>query len=33
LLGDLVSVYMAENLNIDPYDITAIEELKKLLKE
>ena len=33
LIGDLVSVYMAENLNIDPYDITAIEELKKLLKE
>ena len=32
LLGDLVSVYMAENLNIDPYDITAIEQLKKLLK-
>ena len=33
LIGDFVSVYMAENLNIDPYDITAIEELKKLLKE
>ena len=32
LLGDLVSVYMAENLDIDPYDITAIEELKKLLE-
>ena len=32
LLGDLVSVYMAENLDIDPYDITTIEELKKLLK-
>ena len=32
LLGDLVSVYMAENLDIDPYDITAIEKLKKLLK-
>jgi len=32
LLGDLVSVYMAENLDIDPYDITAIEDLKKLLK-
>ena len=32
LLGDLVSVYMADNLNIDPYDITAIEQLKKLLK-
>ena len=33
LLGDLVSVYMADNLDIDPYDITAIENLKKLLKE
>ena len=33
LMGDLVSVYMAENLDIDPYDITAIENLKKLLKE
>jgi len=32
LIGDLVSVYMAENLDIDPYDITAIEKLKKLLK-
>ncbi len=32
LIGDLVSVYMAENLDINPYDITAIEELKKLLK-
>jgi len=32
LLGDLVSVYMAKNLDIDPYDISAIEELKKLLK-
>jgi len=32
LIGDLVSVYMAKNLNIDPYDITAIEKLKKLLK-
>ena len=32
LLGDLVSVYMADNLDIDPYDITAIENLKKLLK-
>ena len=29
LMGDLVSVYMAENLDIDPYDITAIENLKK----
>jgi hypothetical protein len=27
-----VSVYMADNLNIDPYDITSIEKLKKLLK-
>ena len=33
LIGDLVSVYMADNLDIDPYDITAIENLKKLLKE
>ena len=32
LMGDLVSVYMAENLDIDPYNITAIENLKKLLK-
>ena len=32
LIGDLVSVYMAENLNIDPYNIDAIEQLKKLLK-
>ena len=32
LLGDLVSVYMADNLQIDPYDITAIEKLKKLIK-
>ena len=32
LIGDLVSVYMAENLKIDPYDITSIEKLKKLLK-
>tara|TARA_B100000927_G_scaffold112233_1_gene90596 strand:+ start:361 stop:1356 length:996 start_codon:yes stop_codon:yes gene_type:complete len=32
LIGDLVSVYMAKNLNIDPYDITAIEKLKKLLE-
>ena len=32
LLGDLVSVYMADNLNIDPYNINAIEQLKKLLK-
>ena len=33
LIGDLVSVYIAENLDIDVYDITAIENLKKLLKE
>ena len=33
LIGDLVSVFMAENLHIDPYDITAIKNLKKLLKE
>ena len=32
LIGDLVSVYMADNLSIDPYDITSIEKLKKLLK-
>jgi len=32
LIGDLVSVYMADILNIDPYDITSIEKLKKLLK-
>tara|TARA_Y100001970_G_C14120391_1_gene795937 strand:- start:170 stop:1165 length:996 start_codon:yes stop_codon:yes gene_type:complete len=32
LIGDLVSVYMADNLEIDPYDITSIEHLKKLLK-
>ena len=32
LIGDLVSVYMADNSNIDPYDITAIEKLKKLLE-
>ena len=32
LIGDLVSVYMAENLEINPYDITAIEDLKKILK-
>ena len=32
LIGDLVSVYMADNLNIDPYNITSIEKLKKLLK-
>ena len=32
LIGDLVSVYMADSSNIDPYDITAIEKLKKLLE-
>ena len=32
LIGDLVSVNMADNLEIDPYDITAIEKLKKLLR-
>ena len=32
LIGDLASVYMAKNLDIDPYDITAIENLKKLLR-
>ncbi len=32
LIGDLVSVNMANNLEIDPYDIIAIEKLKKLLK-
>ena len=32
LIGDLVSVYMADNLSIDPYDITSIEKLKKLLR-
>ena len=32
LIGDLVSVYIPENLEVDPYDITAIEKLKKLLK-
>ena len=32
LIGDLVSVYMAENLKIDPYNINEIEKLKNLLK-
>ena len=32
LIGDLVSVYMAENLKIDPYNINEIEQLKNLLK-
>ena len=32
LIGDLVSVHVADNLSIDPYDITSIEKLKKLLK-
>ena len=33
LIGDLISVFMADNLNIDPYDIDTIENLKNLLKE
>ena len=32
LYGDLVSVFMADNLSIDPYDITNIENLKSMLK-
>jgi len=32
LIGDLVSVFMADELNIDPYDITNIENLKAMLK-
>ena len=32
LIGDLVSVYMAENLKIDPYNINEIEQLKNLLR-
>jgi len=32
LLGDLVSVYQAELLGIDPYDIKKIENLKQMLK-
>jgi glucose/mannose-6-phosphate isomerase len=33
LIGDLVSVFMADNLNVDPYDIDSIENLKNMLKE
>lgn len=32
-IGDLVSVFMADHLLIDPYDIANIEALKKMLKE
>ena len=32
LFGDLVSVFLADELNIDPYDIAKIENLKSLLK-
>jgi len=32
LVGDLVSVNLADNLNIDPFNIDAIENLKKKLK-
>ena len=32
LLGDLVSVYQAELLGIDPYNIKKIEKLKQMLK-
>jgi len=32
LYGDLVSVFMSDNLRIDPYDITNIENLKSMLK-
>ena len=33
LYGDLVSVYVAEALNMVPEDIKTIEQLKKLLKD
>ena len=33
LIGDLISVFMADNLNVDPYDIDSIENLKNMLKE
>ena len=33
LLGDLVSVCLAEYLKIDPLNIDTIEEIKKLLRE
>jgi glucose/mannose-6-phosphate isomerase len=32
LIGDLISVFMADNLNVDPYDIDSIENLKNMLK-
>jgi glucose/mannose-6-phosphate isomerase len=32
LLGDLTSIHLADNLNMEPEDIDTIEELKKLLK-
>ena len=32
LLGDLISIYLAEELGIDTMNIDTIEELKKLLK-
>jgi len=32
LLGDLTSIHLADNLNMQPEDIDTIEELKKLLK-
>ena len=33
LLGDLVSIALAEELNMVPEDIEAIENLKKLLED
>ena len=32
LIGDLVSVNLADQLDIDPFNIDAIENLKKKLK-
>lgn len=32
LIGDLVSVFIANELNVDPYNIVSIEKLKSLLK-
>ena len=32
LLGDLISIYLAEELGVDTMNIDTIEELKKLLK-
>jgi len=32
LIGDLISVFMADNLDVDPFNIDAIEDLKKKLK-